>query len=439
MTRIHLNGEGLAIPLEALPEGLIDSGTAPLLFNMPDGEDFVPADFIGLGFTHFEVYCIGAAGGQGGSETDVVARWSRTQTQQVMPLALWNEWADNQAALYEMGTSPEYRYIVNDPNNPGSHLFLTARELLEFNNPTHTVTVNAYNADGAQLADIMRIGSAFLGGAGGGGGLHRVSGELAALPAIVPVVVGQAGADAPPGQGIVNGEWHARPYTFHYPDTPRVAPYNTAAYAYTFFTERYPDVTFGPPEAGEDGGASSFGEVAKASGGKGGGPAFEWVGAVKSPTAFGGDGGSGGTLVAGGGGAGAEADGGGDGSWDGDIGKGGGGGRGGRAVRQHNPLLGGVGPATIQRQGGHGGQGSFSYGDTSVYGPRDFRDNFIQINKAVDPYTYEVIRETPIQTGWGIVPGGGGGAKAPGKRWHGSRALSFDPNGVVIIKVFKIE
>ena len=99
MTRIHLNGEGIAIPLEALPEGLIDSGTAPLLFNMPDGEDFVPADFIGLGFTHYEVYCIGGAGGRGANETDTVRIWTRTQTKEVMPLALWNEYKENQAAL----------------------------------------------------------------------------------------------------------------------------------------------------------------------------------------------------------------------------------------------------------------------------------------------------------------------------------------------------
>ena len=435
MTRIHLNGEGIAIPLEALPEGLIDSGTAPLLFNMPDGEDFVPADFIGLGFTHYEVYCIGGAGGRGANETDTVRIWTRTQTKEVMPLALWNEYKENQAALYEASTGPDYRYIVNDPNNPGQHLFLTIRELLEFNNPTHSFTINNYEE--ALLSDLMRIGSALVGGAGGGGGLHRVAGELADLPAVVPVSVGQAGDDAPPGQGVINGAWHPRPYPFLYPGA-RPAPYNVPSYVFTWFTERYPDPTYLPAVSGEDGGASSFGDVAKASGGKGGGPAVTWIGGVKTPTAYGGDGGSGGTLVAGGGGEGAEADvNGGDGSWDGTIGKGGGGGRGGRAVR--SPGIGGATPAVIQRQGTHGGQGSFSYGDTSVFGPRDFRTNYISTKYTTVWETGQPITAIPLNTGWPIVAGGGGGAKAPGKRWHGSRAPGFDPNGVVIVKVFKIE
>lgn len=63
MARIYLAGHGDPIPLEAMPDA-VDENAMTLV--LPHGYVFNKADFIALGFTHYEVMCVGAAGGRGG-------------------------------------------------------------------------------------------------------------------------------------------------------------------------------------------------------------------------------------------------------------------------------------------------------------------------------------------------------------------------------------
>ena len=193
------------------------------------------------------------------------------------------------------------------------------------------------------------------GGAGGGGGLHRVQGLLSALPAACPVAVGIGGAAG---------------------------------------TEQVSDPAL--TTDGGDGGYSSFNDTTcRASGGKGGKRALSNSLTVTTQ-ANGGQGGIGNSIVAGGGaiggiagtptaaGPGIAGTAGSDGTWDGSIGQGGGGGSGGVAK------FGGVtcNPATA------GGRGSFNPGDTGVYGP------------GADPIADGASGAASV------VPGGASGAKA---------------------------
>jgi hypothetical protein len=195
------------------------------------------------------------------------------------------------------------------------------------------------------------------GGAGGGGGLHRVQGLLSALPNSCPVVVGAGGTlglDDPSNVGRITD--------------------------------------------GGDGGSSSFnGNTCVASGGKGGGR-VQSNSLTVSTSANGGDGGVGGRVNAGGGarggvagtptatGPGVAGTAGVDGTWNGTIGQGGGGGAGG--VGKYG------GGGTTCNAATSGGKGSYNPGDTSVYGPGDNPDN--------DP-------ESGSQS---VIPGGASGAKA---------------------------
>jgi hypothetical protein len=193
------------------------------------------------------------------------------------------------------------------------------------------------------------------GGAGGGGGLHRIQGLLSALPASCPVVVGAGG---------VRGTEHASD------------PAQTTD--------------------GTDGGYSAFNTTTCcASGGKGGKRA-QTNSVTVTTQAHGGVGGAGNSIVAGGGAAGGTAGtptaggpgvagvAGSDGTWDGVIGKGGGGGAGG---------VGKYGAITCVR-GTTGGRGSYNAGDLSVYGQAD------------DPGTDGATGAAAVN------PGGAGGAKA---------------------------
>lgn len=195
------------------------------------------------------------------------------------------------------------------------------------------------------------------GGAGGGGGLHRVRGLLSKLPASVPVVVGLGGALGT--------------------EDPSNVGYTTD---------------------GGDGGTSSFNApTCQASGGKGG-KRVQSNSLTVTTQANGGDGGVGGSNTPGGGakggtagtptatGPGVAGTDGADGSWDGSIGQGGGGGAGG--VGKYG------GGGTTCNAATAGGRGSYNPGDTSVYGPGDAPDPDPQTNS---PNT---------------VPGGAGGGKA---------------------------
>lgn len=196
------------------------------------------------------------------------------------------------------------------------------------------------------------------GGAGGGGGFHRVRGLLSALPSSCPIVVGVGGA---------RGTEHAS------------NPANTTN--------------------GADGGVSSFNDTTcRASGGLGG-KRVQSNSLTVTTQAHGGDGGIGNRINPGGGAAGGVA---GTPSASGpgvagvagidgmllypDIGQGGGGGAGG--VGKY-----GSGGTTCNAATS-GGRGAYNPGDTSVYGPGD--------TPGVDPSSGSQ----------NVIPGGASGAKA---------------------------
>jgi hypothetical protein len=364
--RVELKGLGFPNSPEALPDPHADGDLPPLRLLLPPG-DFVKADYVGLGFTHYEVWCIGGAGGHGGDGFE--------------------------------GVSWPYTLV---PKAGGGFV-------------TH-------------WHDPFLSGRVPWGGAGGGGGMHHAVGLLADLPDASSVVVGQAGADAVDGllyiftDAVQPDGSHVKILTVPLvPTPPNQQPGDVID---------TPGVTFNKPLPGGDGGASTFnGAMCRASGGKGGGAA-----SITNPSApvfnpvffggLGGDGGKGDRTTPGGGAAGSTSQasslrGGGDGPdgatgsdgvWDGVIGQGGGGGRGGLHI-DDNP-----GSQTFNEYanflGTSGGQGSYSFGDTTVYGPR--------------------------QTRSGNTPGGGGGAKI-GPLQYGSRAPGFNPSGAVIIRLTKID
>jgi hypothetical protein len=202
------------------------------------------------------------------------------------------------------------------------------------------------------------------GGAGGGGGFHRIRGLLSALPTTCPVVVGAGGA---------LGTEHAS------------NPASTTD--------------------GGDGGVSSFNDpTCRASGGKGGKRVqTNSLTASTAPERNGGDGGLGNRVAAGGGAAGGvagvpSATGPGTPGTPGtdgnliydflyqDIGQGGGGGAGG--VGKY-----GSGGTTCNAATA-GGRGSFNPGDVSVYGPADLPGN------------------DPSSGSQSVIAGGASGAKA---------------------------
>ena len=276
----------------------------PILVQFAANGSFVPATYIDEGYTHFEVICIGGAGGMGGG------------------------------------------------------------------------------------IDTVNVGTKIrnYGGAGGGGGFHRVRGLLSALPASCPVVVGAGG---------IAGREDASD------------PANTLD--------------------GGDGGTSSFNtNTCRASGGKGGKRAQTNSDTVAS-LAHGGDGGAGNRTVAGGGaaggvcgtptatGPGTPGTAGADGTFINNVGKGGGGGAGG---------VGKYGGVTCLAATA-GGRGAYNPADTSVYGPNE--------NPGLD---------TP--SGALSVPGGASGAKAApltglptlfGRSIGGSRGKGAGQNGIVIIRL----
>jgi len=67
-----------------------------------------------------------------------------------------------------------------------------------------------------------------------------------------------------------------------------------------------------------------------------------------------------------------------------------------------------------------GGNGSFDFADTSVYGPRQ-------------------LRSGDDQSGQLIVPGSGGGSRPRGTKHYGGRGPNATPNGIVIVRLLKIE
>lgn len=283
--RIELKGDAQPNPEFALPDPGSDSTLPPLILNLPHGEPFLPGPYIEQGYNRYEVWCIGAAGGHGGNG----------------------------------GANP---FPANYPGDPNVNF--------EFQ-----LSWPYYFSGGVTHYHDPRMDDTYIwGGGGGGGGLHVVSGFLVVLPDECPVVVGQAGADAPMGQLSQN-----------MPLTPPNHPYPVSGEVYDM-----PHPTFSPPIAGNDGGASSFnGETCRASGGKGGHPSAvwqpgsRWISGNLMIDGQGGEGGIGGQIAPGGGAPGSSTTAAGtDGTWDGAIGKGGGGGRGGTCSPDPPPIPMGV-------------------------------------------------------------------------------------------------
>ena len=486
--RVYLNGEGDPIPIQALPDSLPVSDRPPLAFMLDGSEPFPVEEYRLLGYTNFEVICIGAAGGRGGDSKGQVL-FDVEKTTMSVPQNIWDlvleramledyiqqnldynssynnnpNWYTQTAyehqqygrwptgfmpppvldRVYTGGdtewhgaypynlpddhTAPRWGDIVQefqvqglDPFTkiPGfnEHWDFTYKQMFEWLHPTHQRTFT--------VIKNVRLGGGVgaLGGAGGGGGRHVVGGLLADLPAVVPVVVGQVGADAEPGQVIQEGliapeltdpkfsavdwpwfRWLAPDY--YSTAQKRVYEINNLLIDYTV-TYPEPHPSFPNPQAGGDGGASSFGDICKASGGKGGIPSFGWPGGVKTFLGYGGAGGLGNRLASGGGGAGSTASGipGADGPWDLATGIGGGGGGG---------LSGSSSPL---RAASNGGRGSYSFADPTKYGPRQQKS--------------------------GLFGGGGGGALLiPGTpaQYYGSRALGSNPNGAVYLRLTKVD
>jgi hypothetical protein len=412
MSRIYLGGSGDSIPLEALPDPTQGDLPALRVVYAEDGS-FDKTDFVSLGYTHYEAYAIGAMGGIGGKVGPIV--WGFQYQQETIPLNVWNAWKDLRALE---GAAPAFvtgRFVpygswqaqVWEPLEPGQWMDDGPR--MEYLNPSHQerhITWLGPSLGPANLAEGV-------GGRGGGGGLHLAGGLLADLPTPVPITIGMAGGESPVGQGVSSGPAVPEPPNwqnylnymlkgsgvesqFHSDPTGMAL---IAILNPWFVRWPEPHLSFDPPVAGPDGEPTTFGDIGLASGGKGGGPAILWPGGVKTKASHGGDGGIGGTVVAGGGGAGSIllTQAGSDGTWDGEIGEGGGAGRG--------------GSSTPTVSGTNGGQGSYSFADTTVYGNRGGRD--------------------------GMIAGGGGGAKV-GAYKYGGAAVGWSPNGGVIIRLTAI-
>lgn len=350
--RILLGGQGDPIPPIALPDPSSSDAAVPVILLPVDGDAFDPADYLSLGYTHYEVWCVGAVGGQGADVASGI-QWDVTVEQEDMPTSEWNKVVQSYidvaqrsnvssySGVHPVGASPPPVGVISWDTT--SHV-LTPEGLAWYQHPApHVFPVNYYS-------NPRPIESQVTGGGGGGGGLQVVSGRLDELPGPVPVVVGKPGADAPPGQATLNGNWDPVPVADdvnHY-----WMNYQGGNGGGENWFNRYPTPhpTFAPPGFGEDGGYSAFGDLCVASGGKGGGPAVIWLPDGEAYFAgHGGDGGEGGSMAAGGGAQGANnpqtTAQGKVGAWDpiSRIGEGGGGGRGGMAgVAAPPPMMGGT-------------------------------------------------------------------------------------------------
>lgn len=425
MSRFELGGKGDPIPLEALPDAFT-TDAAPLLLRLEDGVDFIPAVYTSFGFTHYEAWCIGASGGRGG-EAREKALFTITYKFETVPSSLWNSFIEVNRYYY----GDEVFVGNGTPGYPYGG-YMPIREYVELLYPEHQYQVQTYSAP------VLKDPIAWGGGAGGGG-LHVTSGRLEDLPEAVPVYVGQVGADGNLGHKLSSGSAIPNPLAY------LANPIPPAGGPFWNWQARYPlpNPSFLPPQAGADGGVSSFGDVCVASGGKGGRSAVKWVSGQLIIDGVGGEGGIGGQSAAGGGALGGttEADAP-DGTWDGEIGQGGGGGRGGAFSSEFfwdalNQTWHGRGE---KRNPGNGGQGSFSYADTSVFGARQRKQPPITVSGEPSLMHTGVVL-TPGDSAppitYSVLPGSGGGARAKGLPF-GSYAVTYSPNGLVLLRLYKV-
>lgn len=83
-------------------------------------------------------------------------------------------------------------------------------------------------------------------------------------------------------------------------------------------------------------------------------------------------------------------------------------------------------PPAVDLKATAGGRGSFSYLNTKVYGTAQLPQGYVALQSGLVVPTHL------------IVPGSGGGARAPGKRYYGSRAIGFKPEGLVLLRLMKL-
>lgn len=425
MSRFELGGKGDPIPLIALPDPNLNDDLPAQVFVLSDGVPFDKTDWVGLGYTHFEVWCIGGAGGLGAPVSTNGLMWRANRVR--VPLNA-TEWATvlRIEDYWARQLIPPYGPYI--PGQDQAALFA----YVEANNPGH---LSGYVST---FFDAFLIDSGVKGGGGGGGGMEVASGLLADLGDLTDVVVGQKGADAVVGQTMVHGIWTPPAYENPVPTWTADLQMRADIMWSTEFHNEYPlpHKTFANPLPGGDGGASTFGgDICQASGGKGGNPYDSWNGSAFVRDGDGGEGGVGGRTLAGGGAAGAASDNvnGSDGSWDGTIGEGGGGGHAYKAGVPAGDF--GFPPAIPEIQATDGGRGSFSYADTSVFGDREQRGTAQFRNKQVDYYTGAITTDVLVTGTKLSEPGGGGGARALRTMNKGSKAVSFDPNGIVVIRL----
>jgi len=433
MSRLLLAGYGDPIPTISLPDPNASGERPTVELLLEDGVPFVKEAYTSLGYTHYEVWCIGGAGGLGGSVGGGIV-FPTAHTYEVASPADWNAHLA-QLAYWDSQLNPPKNfytdyyttvYIPGNPNYPVGGVPgvdygwpFTHAQYVEYYNPTHLLPVYTYKTP------YMSPSASAIGGGGGGGGMHVAAGELEELPEECPVLVGQAGVDAGYGQTQVDGPLTPSPYQSYIPDTQ----------------ERYPEPhpSFYPPALGGDGGASAFGDICRASGGKGGNPAVKWVGGVLVEDRAGGAGGVGDRLEAGGGAAGSNNTANGlDGTWNGVIGQGGGGGRGGKNVPSTGHSGAPITPGSTTPPT-RGGKGSFSYIDTTVYGKGQETSAWVDIRRTYDYNTGELIEEVVVPSQIIVVPGGGGGARAKRKLPYGSDALTYSDKGVVLLRLMKLD
>jgi hypothetical protein len=332
----------------------------PLVVVLNNGDVFRKADYLALGYNRFDVMCIGAAGGHAGTIKQIIPD-SGPHSQNA------------QALDYDLYWN-SYRYI--------------------------------------------------FGGAGGGGGVHRIKGRLALLPTNVPVVVGQPGADG--AYSEVNAPFHDwRSGDGGYAAAPQ-AP------------------------AGADGGMSSFGgTICRASGGKGGVSTDGGAGGIGNV-----DGAGGGPTPAYNAGSfnpvtgqttvGSMN----PGKWDGKIGSGGAGGRGTMLLALKGEYArGGAGHAEDVR----GADGAYLSTEPSVSGKGAAGVGFgFDYTRITSEIIYPTDGQNPYFSGYNMLvgarydasyvnPGAGGGAKPfmlnGENKQYGSKAPGAEPNGLVIVRL----
>lgn len=420
MPRVEFSGKGDHIPEYAIPPFGSDNVIPPTVRTFVDSTDFSVQTYRDLGYTHFEVWCIGAAGGRGGG-VQLVNALDPEYTQGVIPSTSYGGEGGG-GGLHKIGglladlpdTVP---VVVGKEGLPGQ--------------------------DGNRHYR-WRTATAWMYGSGGWGNYAVTKGAIN-----IP--------------GMVDGSGNAIPPYFYLTDADTF-PYRSPSYLF------YPNLNYREPTDGGDGGASYFHDppLAMASGGTGGkkSPVFgDTLGGatriaasmLTSPGGEGGQGGIGNRLVAGGGGAGGtyspleyfDTPGGPfppgysyldekpriltnakDGFWDGVVGQGGGGGRGGTTKRNPNRIVPGgyayVPPTVVLAT--DGGKGSFSFADTSVYGSAGLREPLSSVPG-------NLIGEGENSQ---VIPGEGGGARVLKNNQYGSRSAGYSPNGVVIVRLTRI-